>query len=52
MGKGKAPEVVRAQRFEVVDAEGEGRAALVLLDDGSPVLGLHDEKGNIIWEAP
>jgi hypothetical protein len=54
MGKGKAPEVVRAQRFEVADAEGEVRAALGVKPDSSPGpgLGFLDETGLPIWRAP
>ena len=43
--KATAPKVVRAQKFEVVDAEGRVRAMLGLLPDGSPSLELSDEQG-------
>jgi hypothetical protein len=43
--KTAAPKVVRAQKFEVVDAQGRVRATLGLLPDGSPSLELTDEQG-------
>ena len=46
--KTAAPKVVRAQRFELVDAEGRVRAMLGLLPDGSPSMVLYDEKGKAI----
>ena len=54
MAKGRtpAPEVVRAQRFELVDDKGKERANLGVADDGSPSLALHDQKGEVIWRAP
>ena len=36
--KATAPKVVRAQRFELVDAEGRVRGALAFSPDGSPAL--------------
>ena len=38
-------EVVRARRFEVVDAAGKVRAVLSLLPDGAPALWLNDAAG-------
>ena len=45
--KAAAPEVVRAQRFEVVDAEGRVRIALAMGGENgqSPGLALLDAKG-------
>jgi hypothetical protein len=43
--KTATPKVVRAQKFEVVDAQGRVRATLGLLPDGSPSLELTDEQG-------
>lgn len=37
--------VVRAERFEVVDKDGNVRAFLTTLEDGSPTLNLLDENG-------
>ena len=43
--KMSAPEVIRAQRFEVVDAEGKVQAVLGLRRDGGATLDLSDAKG-------
>jgi HEAT repeat protein len=43
-GKTSAPEVIRAQRFELVDDEGRVRAALDVLG-GDPDVALHDREG-------
>jgi hypothetical protein len=43
-GKTSAPDVIRAQKFELVDAEGRVRAALEVKDDGTAQLELCDEK--------
>jgi hypothetical protein len=46
--KTAAPKVVRAQRFEVMDAEGRVRAQVGLGTDGrAPTLVLRDEKGEM-----
>ena len=45
--KATAPKVVRAQRFELVDAQGRPRAMLGLGPDGSPALELTDEKRQV-----
>jgi len=42
---GDVPDVIRAKSFEVVDAEGQTRAKLVAIADGSPALGLMDANG-------
>lgn len=39
-------EVVSAKKFQVVDDEGNTRAMLGMLSDGSPMLGLFDAQGN------
>jgi len=46
-GKSAVPvqEVVRAQKFELVDAKGKLRGVLSVLSDGSPQLALFDAKG-------
>lgn len=47
-GAGKAtvvPEVIRAQRFEVVDGDGKVRAVLGKADDGGSGLAAMDEEG-------
>ena len=44
-GKTSAPEVIRAQAFEVVDAEGKVCAVLGLRGDGGGNLDLSDAKG-------
>ena len=44
-GTTSAPEVIGAQKFELVDAEGRVRAALEVKDDGTAQLELCDEKG-------
>jgi len=53
---GAVAQVVRAQRFEVVDAEGRVRVLLSMGPDGQvPSLTLHDEKGDIracLWTHP
>jgi len=41
------PEVVRARRFEVVDAAGKTRASLCLFPDGSSALRFHDAAGRV-----
>lgn len=43
-GMSSAPEVIRAQRFELVDAEGKVRGALGI-GRGQPVLAFADEAG-------
>ncbi len=43
--KASGPDVVRAQRFELVDAEGRVRALLAMSLDGRPGLAFLDEKG-------
>jgi len=45
--KVSAPEVIRAQRFELVDEKGSPRAMLGLLLHGGPGFTLYDEKGNM-----
>ena len=45
VAKTAAPEVIRAQRFELVDAEGRVRAVLGESPGGAPALMLNDEKG-------
>lgn len=40
------PPTVAAQRFVVVDGNGQARASFGLAEDGSPVLGFDDENGN------
>jgi len=47
-----AAEVVRAQRFELVDSQGKVRVRLDVAADGSPGLTLHDREQKVIWEAP
>ena len=42
-----AAEVVKAKRFEVVDAQGRVRAALGFTEDGKQVLNLSDEAENV-----
>jgi len=42
-----ASEVVRANRFELVDSEGKVRAALTLDGEGNPGLSLSDGDGNV-----
>ena len=39
------PQVIRAERFEVVDKNGKVRGELGLRSDGVPVLRLYDEDG-------
>ena len=46
--KTSAPEVIQAQRFELVNAEGEVRAVLGLLLADKPSLVLNDEKGTLL----
>lgn len=43
--KSGVPEVIRAQKFELVDEEGKVRAVLGLGRDGAPNLDLSDAKG-------
>lgn len=43
----EAAAAVRAQRFELVDAEGNVRARLALQEDGTPGLCLCDAKGKM-----
>jgi len=43
--EGKAPEAVRASRFELADKGGKVRAVLGLSKDGSPELDLRDAEG-------
>lgn len=45
-GDDATPDVVRARRFELVDAEGRMRAALGFLVTGDPALRLFDAAGN------
>jgi hypothetical protein len=45
-GKGSSPEVVRAQRFELVDSAGNVRGLLSLGDRACPRLVLFDEEGD------
>ena len=45
-------DVVKAKRFEVVDAAESPRAMLTMTEHGSPSLGLHDAAGEVIWKAP
>ncbi len=40
------PQVIRAERFEVVDKNGVVRGELGLRGDGTPILRLYDEDGN------
>ena len=42
-----AAEVVRASRFELVDSDGNVRAALTLDAEGNSGLSLSDEEGNV-----
>ena len=52
--KTAAPEVVRAQKFEVVDAGGRVRGELGMVE-GGPALILYDEKGGkraYLWFSP
>lgn len=44
-GKTRAPEVIRAQRFELVDAEGRLRGVVGSTVDASVAVALYDEKG-------
>ena len=46
-GKGAAPDVVQAQRFELVDAEGELRARLSVAPTIGPSLFLYDDRGQV-----
>ena len=41
----KEPKVVRAERFELTDPEGEVRAAMGFTEEGSPNLRFFDEHG-------
>ncbi len=41
------PDVVKARRFEVVDAAGKIRASLGVLPSGAPGLGLSDAAGDL-----
>ena len=41
------PAVVRAQRFELVDAGGTVRARIAFLPDGRPLIALFDESGQV-----
>ncbi|MBL7141175.1 MAG: hypothetical protein ISS74_09730 [Planctomycetes bacterium] len=43
--------VIRAERFELVDGQGEVRAALTADADG-PFLSLYDAAGKLIWQTP
>jgi hypothetical protein len=45
-GTGPSPEVLRAQRFELVDSSGDVRGVLSLGDKACPRLALFDENGN------
>lgn len=40
------PQVIRAERFEVVDQNGRVHGELGLRSDGVPILRLYDEDGN------
>jgi hypothetical protein len=44
-GKTSAPEVIQAQRFELVDSEGKVRAVLGMADDGGSGLAVMGEGG-------
>ncbi len=46
-GKSAAPEVVQAQRFELVDTEGEVRARLSVAPTIGPGLFLYDDRGGM-----
>jgi hypothetical protein len=48
-GEAQAPvsKVLRAERFEVVDSQGNARAFLAVLSDGSPALALGAKDGKI-----
>ena len=42
-----APEVIQAQRFELVDAEGQVRGRLTVASSTGPALLLYDEDGSV-----
>ncbi len=51
-GKETAPEVVRAQRFELVDVDGKVRARLTVASTTGPALLLYDQAGGVrarVW---
>lgn len=50
-GISRREDVVRAKGFIVVDENGKIRATLVMLREG-PLLGLFDENGKVLWQAP
>ncbi len=45
--KSDVPEVIRAQRFDLTDAEARVRATLALSESGTPRLRLFDEEGQV-----
>lgn len=45
--KASAPEVIRAQRFDLVDAEGRVRGRLSIASSSGPALLLYDENGTV-----
>jgi hypothetical protein len=51
-GRTSAPEVLRAQHFELVDVAGRVRAELGFWPDGSPGLVLYDERGDVAAAFP
>jgi hypothetical protein len=46
-GKSAAPDVIQAQRFELVDADGEVRARLSVAPTIGPSLFLYDDRGEV-----
>ncbi len=46
-GKAAAPEVIRAQRFELVDAEGKVRGRLTVASTTGPALLLYDQEESV-----
>jgi len=53
-GKGWPPaqKVVRAERFELVTADGQVRGAMWVQPDGTPRAVLYDKQGRELWAAP
>ena len=50
--KVSAPEVIRAQRFDLVDAEGRVRGRLSIASSSGPALLLYDQEGGVrarVW---
>jgi len=45
------PKVIRAQKFELVDAQGKTRAVLAIVENGHPRLRLYDENGKVVGKA-